>query len=85
VRLAWFYRGIAKIINENTVKITSDSGTCRITINSEIPIELSLDSYSEEGFMDRNNVPLPPEDYPFIKITSISSDKHHLKTTFHFS
>ncbi|MDX1358601.1 MAG: heparinase II/III family protein, partial [Clostridia bacterium] len=85
IRLAWFYRGHAEIIDGSTVKITSAAGICRLTIDSDVEFRLSSDSYSEKGFMDRNNQPLPPEEYPFIKIEAMPSKKHHLKTTFYFS
>lgn len=85
IRLAWFYRGEAIIEDENTVSIQSSEGTCRIIIESKNPKTVSLASYSEDGYMDRNGKPLPPDIHNYICINVSSSLKHHIKTTFYFT
>ena len=85
LRLAWFYRGEARIEDENTVMVQSPAGMCRIIIESVEQLTIALESYSEKGYMDRNNKPIYPEVYNYIYINVEPGLKHHLKTTFYFT
>lgn len=84
VRLAWFYKGEAIIEDKNTVTIKSEESICRLVIESSAKMQITLDSYSEEGYIDRAENPLNTDIYKFICINVEPSLKHHLKTNFYF-
>jgi hypothetical protein len=84
VRLAWFYKGDAEILSDGYIKITSPQGTCLILIESNVSKDISLQSYSEKGYMDRNNEPLRPETYQYISINIHPGKMHRIKTIFRF-
>jgi len=85
VRLAWFYKGDAKIYNGNSVIIKTPDGDCKILIESKLEASITLESYSEAGYLNRSYKPIFPEVYKYISINVQPGLKHHLKTTFYFT
>lgn len=84
-RLAWFYKGTAEVIDDKNVVIKHKNEECRLNIESTEPVKVSLEFYSEKGYIDRNNQLLPADTHNYISIKMNPNIQHHIKTTFFFS
>ena len=84
-RLAWFYNGEAQIIDSDSVSLTNGNSTCTIEIKSESYFEISLESYTEEGMLDRAGNLMYPQQYPYICINLPESKTHLISTNFTFN
>jgi hypothetical protein len=83
-RLSWFYEGKAEIVDPYTVRIIINNSVCLLKLESTTAFKMSLESYSENGMLDRNSKPMAPVEYPYICITLDESESLHIQSTFEY-